>query len=146
MKDEFTNYLKAIDMTDVLISRIEVIYQFYHEICPEEILSIFVTDFFKEEGTREYENLWFFSQSLVMEAKQFITKDEFDMMLIHKRIVYWSLEKQEYDFKKATDKSRLRLVLHLTSKLGGDFKASKNNCDFLNLIIHKHIIPNFQMA
>ena len=130
-------------MTDTLIKRVEAIYSFYQGVSPEEITSIFVTDFIKEDGGREYENLWFFSKSNMMEAKGFISRDDFDMSPMLKQIIYWNVKKQDYDFQKATDKSRLHItIIIVVSENRGDFKASKDNCDYLKDIFQKHILPN----
>lgn len=142
MKEKFTNYLRTIGMTtEVILKRIETIYEFYKEMCPDEIMDIFVTDYIKEDGTREYENLWFFSDKYCMESKQFITKDEFDIALI-KKISYVRIKKQDYDFKKAIEKSRIILHVGFEHPITGEIKASKENCDFLKVIFLKYVKPN----
>jgi hypothetical protein len=65
-------------------------------MCPAEITGMFVTDYIKEDGAREYENLWLFPQTYCMEAKQFITKDDFDIAPIRSRIHYWNIRKQDF--------------------------------------------------
>jgi len=141
MKEQFTAYLKNVGMSDVLIKRVETIHRFY-EICPEELTGIFVSEVIKEDGNREYGSLWFFSKTYVMEAKSFISKDDFDITPLHKRVSYWSIEKQDYDFIKATEKSRMNLRVGFKHPTSGDFRASKENCDFLRDIIQNHIMPN----
>ena len=143
MKDEFVGYLKAIGLTDVLINRIGTVYEFYQGVCPEELVDIFVTDLVKQDGSREYENLWLFSQGYAMEAKSFVTKDNFDMTP-QRKIVHWTIEKQDYDFRNATEKSRLYLVADAAENLHYLFKASKENCDYLREIFRKYILPNCQ--
>jgi hypothetical protein len=144
MRSEFVSYLKAIGMTDVLVKRVEEVYEFYRSVCPDEITDIFVTDFLKEDGNRDYENLWFFSQGYVMEAKNFVTKDEFDMTPLLKSVFYWLVEKQDYNFLKASEKSRLHIKVNFSVGLGmiGGLKASKENCDYLKDIFHKHLLAN----
>lgn len=142
MKDEFLEYLESIGMTKTLCKRVETIYAFYTEICPDEIVDIFVTDYIKEDGTREYENLWFVSPKCCMEAHRFITKDHFDMDVIQGKIYSWEIEKQDYDFEKATAKSRLHLTFHMPHDRAGDLKAAKENCDHLKNIILKYVVPN----
>jgi hypothetical protein len=143
MNKDFKVYLKNIGMTDILIKRVEDIYNFYQVVSPDELTDIFVTDFIKEDGSREFENLWLFTKSYMMEAKGFISHDDFDMTLMRKQITYWSVEKQDYDFQKSTDKSRLHILIRLTFPLAGDLKASKENCDYLKNIFHKFVLPNF---
>jgi hypothetical protein len=142
MKKKFIAYLERIGMTIPLINRIDEIYHFYHEILSEEIIDIQVTDFIKDDGSREYENCWFFSSTYAMEAKLFISQEDFDMSPMRKRIDYWSIGKQNYDFKKATDKSRLVVHFSLIGETDGDLKASKENCDNLKEIFIKYILPN----
>jgi hypothetical protein len=147
MKKEFMDYLGSIDIKgEVLIDRIESIYEFYKEMCPDEIVDIFVTDYIDSEGGREYENLWFFSDKYIMEAKEFAAgKDDFDITPIKDRVKYCKIQKKDYDFKEAIEKSRLRL--EFTFGFFGarcDFKAAKENCDALRDIILKHVKPNMR--
>lgn len=144
MREEFSEYMDSIGMTTVLHDRVEAIYEFYRSICPGEIVDIFVTDYIKEDGSREYEDLLLFSEKHLMEAKGFITKDDFGINPIRKRVEYCRITKRDYDLKKATEKSRLYAFLDLGGKLIAEFKASKENCDYLRDIIHKHVIPNLQ--
>jgi len=144
MKEKFTQYLRSIGVPLALDEKIQKAYEFYLEICPDEITDIFVTDYITNDGTREYENLWFFSEKYWMEAKQFITKENFDIVPAQKRVNYWSLEKQNYDFKRATEASRLHLSFQLAATVTGNLKASKENCDYLKDIIIKYVVPNLK--
>jgi len=144
MKEEFVIYIRSIGITVILQKRIEEIYEFYEKICPDEITDIFVTDYIKDDVSREYENLWFFSKKYCMEAKGFTVRDEFDMVPIRKRVVGWDMQKKDYDFKTATSKSRITLVFKLLEGVGGTLKAASMNCDYLKDIFLKHIIQNLQ--
>ena len=145
MKEKnFIKYLESIDVSDVLRNRIEKIYKFYQEVCPDQLKHIFVNDLIKEDGSREYENLWFFSERYCMEAKQFASNDDFDIAPINKRIVYFRVKKKDYDFNKFTEKSRLNLEIKMDTGVYGDLKAAKNNCDYLRNIILKYIVPNLK--
>ncbi len=147
MKQEFVDYFESIGIKEgVLLDRIESIYEFYLELCPDDIVAIFVTDYIDSEGKRDYENLWFFSDRYVMEAKGFAAgKDNFDMTHIKDRVVHCAIQKQDYDFnKEATDKSRLYLLFKLDTGEIANFKASKENCDALRVILLKHVKPNIK--
>jgi hypothetical protein len=144
MKEEFKKYLKDVDIIGDIRGRVERIYDFYREICPDEITGIFITDYIKEDGERVYEHLWFFSEKYCMEAKQFITTDDFDFTPIKNRITYWVLKKQDYDFKKATEKSRQNLKFRTDTEITGELKASKENCDYLRDIIREYIKSNLK--
>jgi len=144
VKEEFKKYLKDVDIIGAIGEKVERIYDFYREICPGEITGIFITDYIKEDGERVYEHLWFFSEKYCMEAKQFITTDDFDISPIKNRIIYWVLKKQNYDFKKATEKSRLHLQFNIDTGVNGELKASKGNCDYLRNIILKYVKSNMK--
>ncbi len=56
MKEEFIEYLKSIGITaEEYLKRIETIMEVYSELCQGEIVDIFVDEYIKEDGTREYE-------------------------------------------------------------------------------------------
>ena len=75
MRAEFIKYMESVGITKVLRERIETIYECCKVLCVNEITGIFITDYIKQDGTREYESLWFFSDKNCMEAKQFIPPD-----------------------------------------------------------------------
>jgi len=144
MKGEFIEYLKSLGMTEILQQRVSSIYDFFQQVCPEPIIDIFVNDYVKEDGSREYESLWFFSKSYVMSTSpEFATSDKFDMANSRKKVVYWIIEKRDYDFKKATEKSRLNLKYTVCPiEMQCELKASKENCDYLRKIFHTYILSN----
>jgi len=145
MRKEFIKYLVSIGIiTRALRERIETIYECCKKLCSNEITDIFITDYIKEDGSREYENLWFFSEKTCIEAKQFITKNDFDIIRIKKRVNIWNIQKHKYDFKKATDTSRLFLRVNFGFNIDGELKATKNNCDYLRKIILKYVVPNLK--
>lgn len=144
---EFNDYLKSIGLKEVSIKRIEDIYQFYEEILKkldDEVQDIFVTDYISKDETREYESLWFFSQNYCMEAKLFLSQDNFDIAP-GKKVAWIQVKKQDYDFVKANEKSRLFIKYLFNTAAGvASFKASKENCDYLKEIYLRRILPNLR--
>jgi len=147
MKKEFSEYLASIGIKDLFYQRVEEVYAFYSsDFLDEDVLDIFVTEYVDGEGRREYENLWFFTATSVMEAKQFLMEDKFDLMPIKDRVLRWEIAKRDYDFKEAAAKSRMRLQVFLDNDFVCDFKASQENCDFLRDIFLKYFKPNVVIA
>jgi len=144
MKEEFMDYLASIGMPEALWHRVREIYNFYRDVCPDEITDIFVSEYVKDDGSREYENLWFFSKKACMEAKQFITNDDFDMCQMENRVIGWRVKKKDYDFKRSTDKSRVSLVFRFDYAMEGELKASRGNCDCLRQVLLKHVLPSLK--
>ena len=145
MKQEFGKYLDTIGITNIHRDRVEAIYRFYQQTCPEEITGIFVTDYVNEDGSREYENLWFFSPSYCMEATRFIHGDDFDLTVLHDQVIRWVIVMKEYDVGKATSKARLNLKVDICDRsISGELKASNENCDYLMKTLKEHITPNLR--
>lgn len=143
MKEEFTDYLKSIGISEALYRRILEIYELYKSVCPEEITEIFVTDYIRDDNSREYENFWCFSNHFWMEARKFAFEDNFDMCFIKKRVLRWEIKKKNYDFKKATQGSRLSLLINIHFIAEGNLRATGENCDRLRDIILKYVVSNF---
>lgn len=145
MKEEFIKYLNAIGITtESLHKRIEQIYKECLEVCPEEIDDIFVEEYIKDDGSREIENVDFFSENYQFSANNFLTKDNYNLVRLKNKVILIKIHKQNYDLNKATEKSRINIHVTLEGMLGGDLKASKENCDYLKDIFIKYVKPNFK--
>ena len=133
-------YLDRIGITtDTLKSRVKFAYSLASQIFPEEVEEIFVSDYIKADGSREYESVWFFSKGYCAEARNFITEYGIDIVPIKTKRVEVNL--QDYDFAKATEKSRFRLSILLGEGLYAELKASKDNCNHLKDITIKYFRP-----
>jgi hypothetical protein len=143
MKAEFIDYLKSISLSKVLIDRITEIYENYQMLFPIEILDIFVCDYVKEDGSREYQSLWFFSDNYLLEAKEFVVKFDIDICPHKDSIYYINFEFQDFNFKIAEDRSRLRIYFEFGDDKACELKASRENCDYLMKIYRRFILPNF---
>jgi len=146
MQQKFTDYLESIGIkAGLLLDRIESIHRFYVEMCPDEIVDIFVTEYIDSDGKREYENLWFFSDRYIMDARGFAAgNNDFLIAPIKGRVAHFRIKKLNYDFKVATDKSRLHLIFQSNTAATANLKASKENCDALRDIILKYMMPNME--
>lgn len=144
MKAEWIRYLESIGIGTEMpfFVRVKEVVDFYSQVYPEQIDDIFVTEYFDADGNRQYVNLWLFSDTSMMEAKNFLNEDDFDWAPLKQHIVYWSITKTDYDFQKATDKSRLALDYRLLSGIAGQLNASRGNCDNLKALFFKLILPN----
>lgn len=145
MKSHFVDYLNSVGVTSVLKEKINEFYEFYHFICPEEVEEIFITDNIKEDGERTYGKTCFFSENFYMDAHVFQKKDNFYMAPFKNQITSLSIEKKCYNFKKATENSRLAVFVNFQGEEKW-LSAIKNNCDYLRNIMVKYFVPNLQTA
>lgn len=147
MKPEFNQYLESIGITDVLQRRIDALMEGVVLAFGRPIENIFVTEYLDAEGARRYENLWCLSATDLMEAKNFVTEDDFDILPLYRNVFYVRIRKEQYDFKAATDKSRLHVHFRGGDiAFGGELKASQRNCDVLRDTVLRQLIANLRRA
>ena len=145
MKREFVEYLKMIGITaDEYLKRIETIIEIHSNICQEEIIDIFVDEYINEDGTRNYDDISFFSNEYDFGANQFLIEDNFIFNKRMKNVAIVKIKQKNYNFEKATENSRLNIEVRYEGKMHGIFKASKENCDHLKHIYFKYIAPNIK--
>ena len=130
MRDEFLVYYRSLNLSQVVMDRINNFYDTFSIICPEEITGTFVTDFIKEDGARDFQNLWFFSQNFIMEADAFLSEQNIDIVPSTK-ISRIQFEYRDFNFISSTDDSRLNIDFILSERVSGHFKSTKQNCDIL---------------
>jgi hypothetical protein len=149
MKEQFNNYLKALGLTETLTQRVLAFHDFCSKICPEEIARIFVSDYVTQEEGRVFESVWFFSNNYAMEAKEFTSKEDYDIAVVSPTANYISLQKQDYDLVKATEKSRLLIKVRVSNEglggITGNMRASGENCDFLWVVTQEYFIPRIKV-
>lgn len=140
---KFIPYLNDIDITTrAYLKRVELIYTLCSDICPEEIEDIFIEDYIKEDGTREFDDITFFSKRYCVSAHSFLSKINLAISPITKRITFWGVTAQDFDFKESSERSRLNVYIKTVQGADGDFKATRGNCTYLQAIINKYIKPN----
>lgn len=146
MKQEFILYFDLIGITATQVRRIREIENFYSIICPDEIEEVLITDFIDEEGRRQYESLWFFSEKYAMEAKKFLTEDDFDIVPYRRRMEYLNIKKKNYEIGDANDASRISVHVNIGAGLArgisGDFQASGENCEVFWKFTKEYLVPN----
>ncbi|MCA0429190.1 MAG: hypothetical protein LCH32_01670 [Bacteroidetes bacterium] len=145
MEKAFIEYLETIGIKGDLLPKIENIYTFFEKYLEYKIENIFVSEYINKEGGRVYENLWFFNSDFCFEAKQFNTQEDFDSCILKHNIDYYSIKKTDFDIisNSTTDNSRMNLEFHFkNSSIGGDMKASRENCKKLSEIFKTYIKIN----
>ena len=146
MKQEFKTYLTKIGITEELYSKIENAIDVYEKYLGFQLDDIIISEYLMEDGSRNYENLWFLNESFCFEAKLFLTQENYDVDKFKNAISYITIQKIDFDINSInfSDKSRLLLTFRFGRDRIGIIKASKENCVALSLIIKKYIITNFK--
>ncbi len=145
MKKEFIEYLESIGITGALTARVEEIFLIYSKVLGNSIDDIFVSEYLNKDGSRFYENLWFFNKEFCFEAKFFLTTDDLDSDKIFRSVTNYTIKKNDFDMVKniTSDKSRMMLDFGFIYQRHGEMKASKENCKKLLEIFLTYIQPNY---
>ena len=145
MKTEHRSYLQQVGLGNQYIERVRTLYGLVSTISPiAEVADIFVSEYVQANGVRVYENVWFFTAEAyhAIEAHNFISEDNVDFVTLKGRIKQFFVQKQKYDFERATEESRLNVEFRTDLDVIGKMKASKENCDHLRDIVLKYLRPN----
>ena len=142
MKQDFIDYFKSLGMRRPYLDRTEELYRVADQMSPEKIKDVFVSEYL-DDGVRTPQSVWFFTSDLgyAIEA-YFIDNDQIDIFTIKGRVKNIVVRKKDYDFKLATEKSRLNVRLKTDLDIDRKMKASKENCDHLWRIVRTHLKNN----
>lgn len=141
MKPEFEAYIRDLEASDVLVEKIDKIMTDFFVFLIEEPDTVFITDYFDNEGKRHLENLWFISQEFAVECKSIETTENWDVVRIPERILRIDIKKHNYDMKIAEKDSRLSVNVFLAADLTCGYKAAAENCNVLREILVKYFFP-----
>lgn len=145
MTVEQNQYLESIGITGALATKVDEISKFYSQYLGSQIDDVFISEFINKDGSRVYENLWFFNQNFCYEAKLFNAQEDYDCDVIKNAIFSYTIKKIDFDIVANTTNDNSRMFLEFGLKMstrGGDMKASKENCKQLSKIFKKYILPN----
>jgi hypothetical protein len=141
-KDRFGEYLQAIEVSYAASERIDALYAFFTEVCADEIESIFITNVLGSDGNRELQHLWLFSAKYMMESRDFLERDDYDMSPIKKRVLYWRLQKAE----QAEPEGHVSLAIQfaLDTGVSGELTATDTNMEYLKEVFMRHVVGNLK--
>jgi hypothetical protein len=141
VRDDWNTYLEAIGTSEVVKSRVAEIERMYELAGMGGFETVFISEYVKDDGTRELESLWLFSSTALAEAKQFLHSVDLDFARYDKRVVYCRITATSYNFQEAVPESRLKIEAGLLPTLGLEMKASGRNCDFLSTLLRDRLLP-----
>ena len=145
MKESFKNYLESIGITSrVIIDRVEEILALVVDTgLMKQVDDIYVGEHLWGDGTRVYESLLMFSGDRMVQAVDFLYRDQLKIAPGKAQLGGLEIEANNYDFKRATVRSRLKVQARgVDDELAVDGEATRENCDQLKNILQKYWMPN----
>jgi|GEM_PF-1618283 len=139
----YIEYLNSIGInTDTLINKVETTLRAARRICPEEIQSIYISDWIQPEGQRAYEHLYLFTNTYIIESANFSTDTNvnIEITVLKDRVIYVIVKYNDY-FEKANTASRLSVNFHTDSGVF-ELKGAEENCNKLIEVYEKYVRPN----
>lgn len=143
MKKSWNSYLSQLGLTGPVINRVESIVRelgiIYSGITFKDI---FISQVKKETGV-ELKSLWLLSESMVVECKNFVTEDDYDLISL-KSLSYVRITKNSFQVdQEPRDASEVFLYgLFFTGSMNCSMSAYGMNCKYAMKIADKYIIPN----
>jgi hypothetical protein len=104
----------------------------------------FVSEYVNTEGVRVFENAWLWKKQVCMEGN-LTGAVSADFTPLIRNVSYLKITSAHYDFKTAKAESRISAQFYFgtatVSSLGGNLKASGQNCDTLRDILITYVCP-----
>ncbi len=143
MTDSVTEYLESLGAPEVLLERVASLLGAYSALLPEDVESVFVSEYSDEANQRTFEALWLFSDHFAMEAKLLgAEEDQFDFVPHKHGVRHIVIRKRAFDLTTADDASRMAVEVWFTDQRYGILKATGDNCVLLTDVLRLHLIPN----
>jgi len=142
MIPKFQKYLKDIGVTKPIRDRVEHFYCLCRDMYFGKLFDIFIDDYLTEDKTRKYTGLSFFSQSFTFSVPHFLTEDKIHVANHQVWLDRIAIKVDNFDFKKANDKSLMIVQMYKEINPTGSYKASQNNCEYIVRILRKYVRPS----
>ena len=141
-RQNIEGYAESIEGSPSLVEKIVNSMNIANEMCPEDILDVFISEKTRTNGNLQPNSAWFFSNKYILESKNVLSSNiNMDIISHYKYITRYEIYTTEYNFSDYNDNSLLRIEGFIESTLF-DILATRNNCNNLWEIIKKHIVPN----
>lgn len=144
MIPKFQLYLKKIGVTQPIQDRVEYFHSICHDMLFGILFDIFIDDYLTDDRTRKYSDLTFFSQHFHFAISNFLTDDKILVMPYQTWLDCIHIKVDNYDLKKANDKSLMIVQIYKDHNPTGIYKASQNNCEYLVQILRKYMRPSLR--
>jgi Flp pilus assembly CpaF family ATPase len=129
-----------------LVDRATTAFKFWDRLLPDGIEDVFVSEYVSDEGDRTYDSLWFLTHDFMIEAHQFVTLDNADIVPLPPRIGRIEVDRRDFELDRATERSRMTVEITLgppaVDALTGTLRASGDNCLKLQELVEKYFLPS----
>lgn len=146
METSFEHYFTDLAISSVMKERIEYICHEITDLYNVKIEDLFLCDIVKNDAGREFTSLWLFVDNYVIECKEFINNDDYDLINLNKTgVTYFNIRKSNFTkFCEPSDNSNVIILIRMSNHLNCNFMATGKNCKHLIEISKKYFIAKLK--
>jgi hypothetical protein len=145
---EIEQYFAGISITGPFLERAKEVIAFQKKhFLMDDVFDIFISNMKSPQGgTPIYQSMWFFTNKLAYEVKNFLVKDTEMVDAVRNSISRWEIRRKNFDFETSTDASEMHLLLMIGTVdfqapgVNAIITATGRNCEYLAKIFKKHIV------
>ena len=145
MKKEFEAYLRDLNAEKAVIEVVDDILDRISPIIPDSDFSIFINTERDESNNRQINDLFLFSINSQVKIPDFLQNAYDGPILINSlknNVKGLEISTMDYDFKAPGLRSELKIHYCLAPKQDFNFKAIRENCSYLQIVVKSYLIPN----
>lgn len=149
MKEDFYNYLKDVSASETVKTKVEQIYNeilsLYNNINIEDMLITNVIN----NGSIEWQSLWFFNDSFAIECKNFLSlQEDYDIAPLNNRVIYYNIKKSNYSFFEEPKANSIVFftILINNGKTSCNFTATGINCLYAMKVSQKYFLKKMDAS
>lgn len=142
MIEKFESYLSTLPLTGAIRTRINEVLILNDRIISLDIEDIFICEMKNKEGERTYTSLWLFTDTYCMECENFLTTEDFDIVVYKKKVKHAAIKPIEFDFLETSSKSSIQINCYLTEGTSCNLIGTETNCMQALKIYQKYFLAN----
>lgn len=146
MNQDWSTYVESLDLTPAARLSLEEAYAVASTICPEGLVSVFLSERTENGARRALEDVWFFSDSYACQSEAFLGPNNCDLLVIKGSVTYIDTRWRDYDFITTSEDSRLYARFDTSDGSVSELRASGANCNMLRDVILRHVRSNLWSA
>lgn len=140
MDDAMNEYLESLGATSPVVSGVELALNWYAKL-GAEWRDAFVCETVDDAGVRTWGSLWLFNKTYVMEIRDFVTQQDYDIA-VNDAIIHLRCQTKDFDWSEASLDSRAYVHFSIATGISGELRASGKNCERLAAVVKNYLMPS----
>lgn len=140
--DDFSEYIDKLNLSRIMRERIDEVLIMNQRIISDDFKDIIINDTKSQDGEINYNSLWIFSEKYMIECKNFLSENNFDIAPLNKKIYYAYIKPFKFNLISADSSSSVEVYFNFSNSLSGTLTATGLNCNQVLKIYKTYILKN----